>query len=182
MIIYNSMNNIMEDFGAMFGQKRKAVEIQKFNQYELMLKTEKGKLHSRYIAIICISICVWLIASGSAKDDSFISQLSFASTVTSIILSVIAIILSITGESKTSMMQARMEDIVQNLETTAAQIADISNSTEENMSSLRNGIADLDSKIKNLPDQIGEQFRMGAVSRNKKNQRIEVEWQNNGDE
>ena len=81
MIIYNSMNNIMEDFGAMFGQKRKAVEIQKFNQYELMLKTEKGKLHSRYIAIICISICVWLIASGSAKDDSFISQLSFASTV-----------------------------------------------------------------------------------------------------
>ena len=75
-----------------------------------------------------------------------------------------------------------MEDIVQNLETTAAQIADISNSTEENMSSLRNGIADLDSKIKNLPDQIGEQFRMEAVSRNKKNQRIEVEWQNNGDE
>lgn len=73
-----------------------------------------------------------------------------------------------------------MEDIVQNLETTAAQIADISNSTEENMSSLRNGIADLDSKIKNLPDQIGEQFRMEAVSRNKKNQRIEVEWQNNG--
>ena len=50
------------------------------------------------------------------------------------------------------------------------------------MSSLRNGIADLDSKIKNLPDQIGEQFRMEAVSRNKKNQRIEVEWQNNGDE
>ena len=71
-----------------------------------------------------------------------------------------------------------MEGIVQNLETTAAQIADISNSTEENMSSLRNGIADLDCKIKNLPDQIGEQFRMEAVSRNKKNQRIEVEWQN----
>lgn len=172
----------MEDFESMFCWKRKAVEIQNFNQYESILKTEKGKLHSRYIAIICIAISVWLIASGSAKDAAFISQLSFASTVTSIILSVIAIILSITGESKTSMMQARMEDVVQNLETTAEQIAKISNSTEKNMSSLQDGIADLDSKIKNLPNQIGEQFRMDAVSKNKKDQRIRTEWLSNEEE
>lgn len=160
----------------MFCWKHKAVEIQNFNQYELMLKTEKGKLHLRYIAIICIAICVWLIASGSAKDDTFISQLSFASTVTSIILSVIAIILSITGESKTSMMQARMEDIVQSLEKTAGQIAEISDNTEKNMGSLQEGIADLDLKIKNLPSEIHDQFKMTKISDSEDSQRIEMEW------
>lgn len=160
----------------MFCWKRKAVEIQNFNQYELILKTEKGKLHSRYIAIICIAISVWLIASGSAKDAAFISQLSFASTVTSIILSVIAIILSITGESKTSMMQARMEDIVQSLEKTAGQIAEISDNTEKNMGSLQEGIADLDLKIKNLPSEIHDQFKMTKISDSEDSQRIEMEW------
>ena len=74
------------------------------------------KRHSRkdFYLFVCILLiinlvlmCVWLFTAHC--DKQFVAHFSFASTVTSIILSVLAIFLSITGELKTQTLRERIE-------------------------------------------------------------------------
>ena len=65
------------------------------NEYELKLRCMKAKIHSIYIASIAAGIVIWALATGQANSEEFSSWISFASTITSIILSVIAIFMSI---------------------------------------------------------------------------------------
>lgn len=71
-----------------------------FDKYELKLKYAKLKLHCVYFIAIAIGIIVWMLATGKANTEEFSSWISFASTIASIILSVIAIILSIRNMQK----------------------------------------------------------------------------------
>ena len=80
--------------------KKNDCSCKDYNEFEIKLKCAKAKLHSRYIVCISIGILVWLVATGEANTKEFSSWISFASTVASIILSVIAIIMSITEKEK----------------------------------------------------------------------------------
>lgn len=88
-----------------------------FEEYEIKIKCIKTKLHARYLAAIAIGICIWQFA-GTTDSDAFIAQFSFASTIASIILSVLAIIMSITGEGKTEHIKDQLhesaKDIIKN--------------------------------------------------------------------
>lgn len=87
-----------------------------YNDFEIRLKCLKTQLHSRYILCISLGIVVWMLASGDANNPEFSSWISFASTVASIILSVVAIIMSITGEAKTEAIRNQMEDATHRLD------------------------------------------------------------------
>jgi len=59
--------------------------------------------------VIVILICVIVWAFSRKANDKFVAEFSFAATISSIILSSIAIFMSITGESKTAVIRDRIE-------------------------------------------------------------------------
>ena len=60
-----------------------------------------------FIIFVLIAMVLWLFTA--TKDPSFASHFSFASTIASIILSVLAIFISISGESKTQVIRDKIE-------------------------------------------------------------------------
>ena len=62
---------------------------------------------SAVVIVDLVLVIVWLFTSRT--DSDFVSHFSFASTVASIILSVLAIFMSVTGESKTQSIRDRIE-------------------------------------------------------------------------
>ncbi len=65
-------------------------------------------LRSAIVAIVnLVLVIVWLFTE--RNNSNFASHFSFASTVTSIILSVLAIFMSVTGEAKTQAIRDKIE-------------------------------------------------------------------------
>lgn len=126
------------------------------NDYELKLKCMRTKLHSRYIACIATGIVIWLIATGTSSNAKFPELISFASTITSIILSVIAIIMSITGESKTDAMRNQMERTTKKLEDTVNIVESANKENANNIKELKENIKILEKKIENMPGIVTE--------------------------
>lgn len=99
-------------------------------------KNNQGKIYSKdqlllYICVVAIVnlalIIIWLFTERT--DSNFISHFSFASTVTSIILSVLAIFMSVSGETKTQVIRDRIEQ-------EADEIVDVTNRLEFQMKDL----------------------------------------------
>ena len=63
-------------------------------------KYEKRKIHTMYLCIIACILVVISLAFALGGDENALGQISMASTVSSIILSSIAIFMSISGENK----------------------------------------------------------------------------------
>lgn len=129
-----------------------------YTEYEIRLKCVKAKLHSRYITCISIGILVWLVATGAANTKEFSAWISFASTVASIILSVIAILMSITGENKTDAMRNQMEDTAKKLEVAAKAIENANKDNQENIKELKENILLLQEKIELLQGKTDKFF------------------------
>ena len=66
------------------------------------IQHEKLKLHIKYIVAIALILLFGGIVLATSNQNEFVNQVSFASTITSIILSVIAIWMSISGERSTN--------------------------------------------------------------------------------
>lgn len=86
-------------------------------------KYEKGKLHIRYLFIIAGILAVISISIALGGNSEALGQISMASTVSSIILSAIAIFMSIAGENKLNYTQNtlletsdRLSSITDNIE------------------------------------------------------------------
>lgn len=69
-------------------------------KYDDKVTYEKGKLHIRYLFIIAVILAVIGISIALGGNSEALGQISMASTVSSIILSSIAIFMSISGENK----------------------------------------------------------------------------------
>ena len=134
-------------------------ECKDFNEYEIKLNCVKTKLHSRYIATIAAGIVIWFLATGEANTAEFSAWISFASTIASIILSVIAIILSITGEGKTDVMREKIEEAVKKLENTAQNIEDANQKSINNIAGLKKEMDDLKLALEKIPYQTVEQMK-----------------------
>ena len=88
-----------------------------------------------FVLILGIALMIISLVIKTSSDAVFVNQVSFASTITSIILSVIAIWMSITGERSTNEIKTKVTDSVNSIQT-------ISSKTEE----LINGLSDMLSK------------------------------------
>lgn len=169
--------------GLKWCDKNSNCECKDFNEYEIKLNCAKTKLHSRYIAAIAAGIVIWSLATGDANTEEFSAWISFASTIASIILSVIAIILSITGEGKTDVMREKIEVAVRKLEGTAHNIEDANRKSIDNIEELKKEMDELKFALKNIPGETIEKMRTEYAVSN-----IEVNdsknsnkgWVNNG--
>ena len=70
-----------------------------------------NQLWIRICIVVIVNLVLLLVWCFTTRTDpDFFSHFSFASTVTSIILSVLAIFMSVTGESKTQAIRDRIEE------------------------------------------------------------------------
>lgn len=151
-------------------QKKEDREKESFDEYKIKRENDRIKLHARYLVCIFGGVVIWLITTGTSTDEKFPEWISFASTITSIILSVIAIIMSITGESKTDAMRNQMEETSAKLERTAKAIEKANQENKENIEDLKNNINILQHKIEQMPEQMSEVIEKYEKSRNTKNE------------
>ena len=121
-----------------------------YNEYEIKLKCMRITLHRNYIVCISVGILVWMLATGQANSTEFSSWISFASTITSIILSVIAIFMSISGENKTDAIRNQMEEAANKLEKTTESIDQANDKNLQNIDELKKSIVELQNKIESL--------------------------------
>lgn len=140
-------------------EKKQSDSCNCLQEYELKLKCMRTKLHSRYLVCISVGIIIWLIATGQANTEEFANWISFASTITSIILSVIAIIMSIFGESKTDSMREKIEETVKKLENTAKQIEQANEESIENINDIKGKVDELKDVLQSIPDKTVERMQ-----------------------
>ncbi len=167
--------------------KKEECTCEDYTEYEIKLKCVKAKLHSRYIACISIGILVWIVATGEANTKEFSSWISFASTVASIILSVIAIIMSITGEGKTDAMREQMEETACKLDNVANNMSEETAKTNREISQLINQLGDqikiLQEKVDKVPEQVNNYSKTNKTYKNtqKKSNRNQLQWGENNE-
>ena len=153
-----------------------ACPCKNYDEYELKLKCMRTKLHCRYIACIATGIVIWLITTGTSSNEKFPELISFASTITSIILSVIAIIMSITGESKTDVMRNQMEETAKKLDVVTNELRkdmDTANGDIRNLiSQLDKQIKILQDKVDKVPEQVNQYKNTNRTYSNTKNKTI----------
>lgn len=80
-------------------------------------RVDEAVSHRTTMILLAISIALMILALTikTANDSAFVGQVSFASTVTSIVLSVIAIWMSITGERSTNEIKEKVSASVDKL-------------------------------------------------------------------
>lgn len=99
------------------------------------------------IIVNLVLVIIWLFTERT--DSNFISHFSFASTVTSIILSVLAIFMSVSGELKTQTIRDRIEQ-------EAEEITKLTNSLESQMEKLSGKIEIIERNTDNIYAVINE--------------------------
>ena len=154
-------------------QNSETCQCHNFDEYEIKIKCVKTKLHSRYLSIIAIGICIWQFA-GNATEEQFVSQFSFASTITSIILSVLAIIMSITGEGKTEHIKEQLQEAAKNIDKTQKKIKEINDCIENNLKFLNMEVKNLHSEIEKLPETVAENVEEKFLKRSSTLEEIDI--------
>ena len=100
-------------------------------------RIEEAVRNRTYFLIFILGISLMIIALVIKTSDNtvFVNNVSFASTITSIILSVIAIWMSITGERSTNEIKTKVSDSVDRLEKTSSEsdkiVTDLSKTLSE---------------------------------------------------
>lgn len=138
------------------------------NEYEIKLKCMKTTLHRNYIVSISVGILVWMLATGQANSTEFSSWISFASTITSIILSVIAIFMSISGENKTDAIRNKMEETANKLEKATTVMENANRQNVENIQELKENLLLLKQKVESMPTEMTAVFEQYEKSKDAK--------------
>lgn len=106
-------------------------------------RVDEAVAHRTNLIILIIAIALMILALTIKTSDSseFVGQVSFASTITSIILSVIAIWMSITGERSTNEIKTKVSEAVDKLLKTTGEsdrlVSDLGNILSEQNESYR---------------------------------------------
>lgn len=123
-----------------------------YDEFEIKIKCVKTKLHSTYLLIIAVMVCIWLFSVLAHGDTDFVDQISFASTITSIILSVLAIIMSITGEEKTEHIKDQLEVTAKDIKKSQETVTNINETIKNSLEKVNEGMDLINKKIDMLPD------------------------------
>ena len=130
------------------------------NQNEKNLQNEKLKLHFTYIIVICFIICIGTIIIAAYNQEAFVSQISFAGTITSIILSVIAIWLSISGERTTNDIRIKIAESTERLSDTTKNVESLNQNYEKTMDTQLNELKKVQEQLTKVIfsiNSVGEQ-------------------------
>lgn len=124
---------------------------------------EKLKLHIIYIIIISIAVIAIFITTSCYWNIKFVDEVSFAVAISSIILSIIAIIVTINGEQKSNNTKNKLENISDNL-------VDVSRETKNKFEDAFDNLADVSQEINvaaNRLNQINDmKFKIEELNKN----------------
>lgn len=124
------------------------------------IQNEKNKLHIKYLIAIASIISLGSIVLSLCNKDTFVAQVSFASTITSIVLSVIAIWMSISGERTTNDIKIRILESTDRLAKTTENVEILNNRNESIMNTQLDELNDVKEKLEAIihsVDTVGEQ-------------------------
>ena len=109
--------------------------------------TEKDKqiCIGRMLLIDFIIISVWLFTASG--NEQFAAHFSFASTVTSIILSVLAIFMSVSNESKTQTIREKIEQEAETITKLSAEMKEKIIGLSDKMDSVVTSTSNIEAKI-----------------------------------
>lgn len=111
------------------------------------LHHEKLKLHIKYIIAIAAILSLGSVVLASYDQEAFAGQVAFGATITSIVLSVIAIWMSISGERTTNDIRIKIAESTERLSKTTKEIETLNSNYEKTMDSQIN-------ELKNVQEQL----------------------------
>lgn len=120
------------------------------------LTYEKMKLHVKYLFIISGIIFVIGISVGLGDNNNFSAEISMASTISSIILSAIAIVMSIYGENKNSYVQNKIIETADGLSDVIEQMKKIDNSILVNLEERLKELGNIENELRNVKGDVNE--------------------------
>lgn len=124
------------------------------------IQHEKLKLHIKYIVAIALILLFGGIVLATSNQNEFVNQISFASTITSIILSVIAIWMSISGERSTNDIRMSIAESTERLSGTTKEIESLNSNYKETMDKQLIQLTNVQEQLTNIihsVDNVGEQ-------------------------
>lgn len=89
-------------------------------------------LELKLFNVICIAgiLAICGVSAAGYGSNAFVEMFSFASTISSVVLSVIAIIMSLWGEKSTNELKGRIDTVVKRLEETSVNINESNTETQ----------------------------------------------------
>ncbi len=118
-------------------------------------KHEILKLHYKYLIVISAILLFGGIVLASADQTEFAAQVSFASTITSIILSVIAILMSLWGERTTNEIKTSITESAERLSGYTKEIGVLNNSHKETMDKQLDELKNVQEQLTQVIQSIG---------------------------
>lgn len=119
------------------------------------MKYENLKLHYKYLIVISAILLFGGIVLAASNQTEFAAQVSFASTITSIILSVIAILMSIFGERTTNDIKTRITESAERLSGYTKEIEVLNNSHKETMDKQLGELKNVQEQLTQVIQSIG---------------------------
>lgn len=130
------------------------------NDNKDVIQNEKNKLHIKYLIAIASVISIGSIVLSLCNKDIFVAQVSFASTITSIVLSVIAIWMSISSERTTNDIKSKIWESTERLAKTTENVEILNDRNESIMNTQLHELNDVKEKLEAIihsVDTVGEQ-------------------------
>ena len=131
-------------------QKIKRRKFMKNNKEVDIVQHEKLKLHIKYIIVIAVVLLFGGVVLATSNQNKFVSQISFGSTMTSIILSVIAIWMSISGERTTNDIKSKISYSADRLSETTEKIETLNNNHTETLDTQLSELKDVKEQLSKI--------------------------------
>lgn len=120
------------------------------NETVKLIKHEKLKLHLKYIIAFATIFCFGSIVLALYNQEAFVGQVSFGCTITSIVLSVIAIWMSISGERSTNDIRIKISESTERLTRTTQEIGTLNNSYEKTLNTQLTELKDVQEQLSKI--------------------------------
>lgn len=130
-------------------------------------RVDEAVAHRTTMIVLIASIVLMILALTvkTADNSVFVGQVSFASTVTSIVLSVIAIWMSITGERSTSEIKEKVRDSVDKLTETTNQSTTLTDDLKKTLDNQNTKYDEIMVKMENIIKNIeGMRVTVGSMN------------------
>ncbi len=114
------------------------------------LKYEKGKLHIRYLLSIAIGLIILSVLIATKGRKEFANQLSMGSTISSIILSAIAIFMSIAGENKMTSIQSQLTETATNLKNVTHKVSAVNAEIQEQLEEKLTKLSEISNNLNDM--------------------------------
>lgn len=149
-------------------QKIKRRKFMKNNKEVDIVQHEKLKLHIKYIIVIAVALLFGGIVLATSNQNKFVSQISFGSTMTSIILSVIAIWMSISGERTTNDIKSKISYSADRLSETTEKIEILNNNHTETLDKQLSELKDVKEQLSKIIQSVNHMEEQVSFMYNKK--------------